>query len=296
MAKRNNATVIGLFVLGGVALVVVAVLLWGSRRLFRESARYVCYFDGSVEGLDVGAPAKARGVTIGRVARIQLRYRQRRTDPRVPVFVDIDVKRLTDLGVERPNAEYIQDLISRGLRARLETQSLITGTLFVNFALYPNTPIRLSELDPQDGVPEIPTIPTELAQLGESVSTIVAKLEAIDFGALVKSIDRTTGNLNETLAEISTATRVYRNLGRHLDAGAQPILADLQSAIGDARKTLVGLDGAAGAAGRLVAPEAPLSVRLSEALDEVGRAASAVRDLADYLQRNPNSLLVGKSR
>src|SRR5262245_22293625 len=99
MSKRVDSAVIGTFVVGALVLVVAAVLAWGSGRLFRSTTRYVAYFDGSVNGLEVGAPIKARGVPIGKVVAILLAFRQSPADRRIPVIAEVDVKRLTELGV-----------------------------------------------------------------------------------------------------------------------------------------------------------------------------------------------------
>ena len=305
MRSRANAAAIGAFVMGAMALVVAAVVTLGSGRLFRETATLVCYFDDSVEGLEVGAPVKVHGVAIGKVVRIQLRYRQRPNDYRVPVFVELDLKRIRGLRGDRPTPRMLAELVEHGLRARLENQSLVTGTLFVNFGFYPRTPVVLSEVAPEGGYPEMPTIATPLAQLADSVTAIIAKIQRIDLEGLAHSIAgaassvtrlASTAKVPEAFAELSATLRTFDKLGSHADADLQPLLAELRATVGDARSALVGLDGAAGATSRLVAPEAPLSVRLNDALGEVSRAANAVRELAEFLQRNPNSLLVGKAR
>lgn len=305
MRKVTDATAIGAFVLGALALVIVAVVLWGSGRLFRETARYVCYFDGSVEGLEVGSTVKARGVSVGKVIRIQLRYRQRPDDDRIPVIVELDLNRIVGLGAQRFGPHSFDPLIARGLRARLEMQSLVTGTLFVNFQQFPDSPVRYSEVDPAHGLPEIPTVPRQLTQLSESVTAIMSKLGNTDFPGMVQaitdaaaSVGRLTdeGQLPAALAELKGAMISYKKLGDSMDAEMRPLLADLRGAVSDARKAFLGLDGAAGATSRLIAPDAPLSVRLGDALKEVSRAAASVRELADYLQRNPNSLLRGKPK
>jgi paraquat-inducible protein B len=303
MRSRDHAAAIGAFVIGAIAIIVAAVLILGSRRLFRETGTWVCYFDGSVEGLEVGAPVKARGVSIGRVARIQLRYRQQPNDLRVPVFLEVDLKRVRGLTGERLTPQVLSELVGRGLRARLENQSLVTGTLFVNLDFYPRSAVVLSEVAPETGYPEIPTVPRPLAQLADSLAVFAAKLERVDVGALAQSITGAASSVErlassakvpQAVAQLSATLSTFDKLGRHADADLQPLLAEVRATVGDARTALVGLGGAAGAASRLVAPEAPLSVRLNEALGEVSRAADAVRELADFLQRNPNSLIVGK--
>ena len=84
--KRVSPTLIGAFVLGGVALAVASVLVLGGREWFKRPLTCVMGFDGSVAGLTVEAPVSFRGVQVGKVARIELR-------PGTPVIVvvaDID--------------------------------------------------------------------------------------------------------------------------------------------------------------------------------------------------------------
>jgi paraquat-inducible protein B len=302
MSKRKDSAVIGVFVIGALVLVVAAILLWGSGRLFRTTAEVVCYFEGSVNGLEVGAPVKARGVPIGKVARIQLRHRQRPDDYRIPVFIALDLHRLVDLGVEDPTPQTLRDYIARGLRARLESQSIITGALYVNLQRFPGSPIVLSQVGPPGEYPEIPTMPTQLAEVSKSLTAILSKLQAVDFAAFISTLESAGGSIDRlasaehlprALKEATATLQSYRRLADNLNAGVPPLLAQVQAATGDARTTIAGLDGAAE---RLIAPQAPLSVRLNEGLADVSRAANAVRELAEYLRRNPNALLVGKSR
>jgi paraquat-inducible protein B len=306
VAKRTDSATIGAFVIGALVLVVAAILVWGSGRLFRQqTVEFVCYFDDSVAGLETGAPVKARGVVIGKVVRIHLRYRQKPYDNRIPVFIELDTKRLRGLGVMPLPSWDLREPVANGLRARLESQSIITGTLYVDLAFYPGSPIVRSEIDPAAGYPELPTVRTRLAEVSKSVTVLLSNLAAIDFAGAVKSIEGAassfdrlaSGNGIPKVLEKADATLTsYQRLAEHVDAGLPSLIAQLQATTDDVRKTLVGVDGATAAAGRLVAPQAALSVRLSEGLADVDRAANAVRELADFLRRNPNALIVGKGR
>src|SRR5262245_17503760 len=144
MGKRINPAVVGVFVLGAIGLLVVAIMVWGSGRLFERTFQFVCYFRGSVNGLTVGAPVKFRGVQIGAVTDIRLRYAQERGEPRIPVFIKVHPDLVRELGAtEAADLERYRELLTRGLRARLETQSLLTGVLYVNFDLEPESPLEL---------------------------------------------------------------------------------------------------------------------------------------------------------
>src|SRR4029453_7337171 len=74
MSLRANPTVIGAFVVGAVALLLVALLVWGGTGVFRTKLDYVLFFDSAVTGLTKGSPVMGRGVKIGEVTDIQIRW------------------------------------------------------------------------------------------------------------------------------------------------------------------------------------------------------------------------------
>ena len=74
MSKRANPATIGIFISVGLALGVGAVLLFSSARFFTKTEKYILYFDGSVLGLNPGAPVKFRGVTVGSVRDILIHH------------------------------------------------------------------------------------------------------------------------------------------------------------------------------------------------------------------------------
>ena len=98
MNKKMSPAMIGAFVLGAVALIVIAILVFGSGRLFRQTRTFVLYFDSSVNGLRVGAPVKLKGVEIGSVKDIRLLVGQGTAGDEIPVIIEIDLKKLTRRG------------------------------------------------------------------------------------------------------------------------------------------------------------------------------------------------------
>lgn len=292
MRDKPRPALIGAFVLGAIALAIAAVALWGSSRLFERKYRYVCYFPGSVNGLSVGAPVKYRGVTIGSVREMRIPYV--RSDTRIAVIVELYGKQSEARGtLYDPTPAAIEGLVARGLRARLEAESLVTGQLFVSLDLIPNAP-RPPPAPSRDALPEIPAVPSTLQQIGGTVSSLAEQLKAADIGGMVQSVTRTFDavtrvandpELARALASLPAAVASFQRLSTQLSrtlAGLDQTLASLTTTIGDVRG--------------VVSPQGRVVVELERTLDDLRRAAESVRQLAEYLQQNPNALLVGKKR
>src|SRR5512136_1149100 len=110
MSKTASKTLIGAFVLGAVALVVILLIILGSGRLFSRSFINVMYFRGSVKGLNVGAPVMFRGVKVGSVKKIELIYDARDLSFLIPVYVEIDPDKMVYVG-HKPGTQHTADLI-----------------------------------------------------------------------------------------------------------------------------------------------------------------------------------------
>src|SRR5258707_10021152 len=147
MGKRISPTAIGMFVVGSFALALVAIVVVGSGNLFKKPVRFVCMFQGNVNGLRIGAPVKFKGVQIGTVEQIRLvlspsagELKSDITDMHIPVIIGIDHEMITQRGATgmalSPGG--FESKISRGLSAQLEAQSLLTGLLYVDLDLPPD--------------------------------------------------------------------------------------------------------------------------------------------------------------
>ena len=94
MSKKVNKTVIGVFVVGALVLLMMAIVVFGSGELFKKTNKFVLYFDGSVKGLAIGAPVMFRGVSIGTVKDISLIYDAKAGTITLPVIVEIEQDRI----------------------------------------------------------------------------------------------------------------------------------------------------------------------------------------------------------
>ena len=105
MNKKISPTLIGAFVVGALALMVIAIVAFGSGQFFRKTRQFVLYFEGSVNGLHVGAPIKFKGVEIGSVKNILLQLDSNTQVNEIPVIIEIDLKKMTSRGASTAVAE-----------------------------------------------------------------------------------------------------------------------------------------------------------------------------------------------
>jgi len=298
--RRANPVVIGAFVLGAVALGAAVLVVWGSGRFFRHTVTFVSYFSGSVNGLNLGAPVKFHGAQIGSVTQIRSRLTQaaaiRPEEFRIPVWFDIDLQELSELGgrpVELDRAR-VDELISQGLRAQLQLESFVTGVLYLSLDFLPGSPVVLVHADRPE-IFEIPTVPTALERASEALTKFMAQIQNIDIDAAVHSITEAADGVNGLVRspEVGRALVALASI-RRLSETAQPMVKGIQATSAGARDSLQHLDAALVDLQTLIDTEGPLSVELTRALVDVGDAARSVRELASYLERNPNALLVGR--
>lgn len=316
MAKqRANPALIGGFVVGAVALTVLIVVLFGSGRFFQPTHTYVLYFEGSVNGLSVGAPVKFLGVSIGSVRQILLQIdalgRPQRAfideANRVPVIIEIDESAIEKLGGnvhDLGTRSGLEKMIELGLRARLQTESIVTGVLFVELEVVPGAPLNLV-LPEEATLLEIPTLPSTLQQVTETIGEIMSKLNELDWEALFQSIRGAVDGI-ETLVNdpatkaaienLSTTLASVRELSDNLNKEVKPLAGSLRSAANNTKQTLDRLGDTLDSVRVLLDPQAPLAQQLTDTLAQLGVAAGAVGRLADELQRDPSALVFGKER
>ncbi len=250
MSKQANPKVIGSFVIGAMALVVVGIMIFGSGKFFKEKLNLVMYFDESVTGLDVGAPVRVRGVKIGTVTEIDAIYDPASDEILIPVIIEIvrgTVKsrreRETDLEQIRKD---IQSLIEQqGLRAQLVLQSLVTGRLFVEITFKPETPIKY--VSDEGEYFQIPTIPSAVQEFRRKVRKVAknladAPLDKIAEAALrlIEHIDNKVNSpqVDETIADFEDAVENFNKLAQVLSTKAGPLITSAQATLEDSRSTL----------------------------------------------------------
>jgi phospholipid/cholesterol/gamma-HCH transport system substrate-binding protein len=329
MNKKISPTLIGAFLVGALALLVIAVIAFGSGQLFRKTKDFVLYFDGSVNGLHIGAPVKFKGVEIGSVKDILLELNQDMQVGKIPVIIEIDLKKMTSRGASVAVAEqqeaFQKAIHDRGLRGQLRTESLVTGVLYIGLDFFPNTPINLVQKPGgNDKYPEIPTVPTALEQAQDAVSRIIDKVQEIDFKELGANLEATLKGLNRTvnspeiesvlrslaqvMPKIDTAVVSFTKLANDVDVKFGSLSDNLEQtsdatrqAMKQAENTLKQIDAplkeAEAALINIKDVTDPKSLTLydiSKTLREVSAAARSLRLLGNYIEGNPRALIFGK--
>jgi phospholipid/cholesterol/gamma-HCH transport system substrate-binding protein len=323
MSTKVSPTLIGAFVIGAVALIVIAILLLGSGRLFRQTRDFVLYFDNSVNGLRVGAPVKFKGVEVGSVKDIRLQLEKGAEVNKIPVIIEIDLEKLTlrgatpEIAVDR---EAFHKAVVEGFRGQLAMESLVTGVLYVALDFFPGTPINfVQQENVNNKYPEIPTLPTSLELAKGAVERILNKLEEVDFkglidsltktsdgvGQLVKvnsptvksilqSVDQAIPQLRGAILDFQTLTATANNNVTNVSADLHQTLTAAHSAIEQIAATMKEAETTIISVRTTIDPNSPTFYELTKSLREVSGAASSIRLLADSLDRNPQAVILGK--
>jgi paraquat-inducible protein B len=349
--RRTSPTLIGAFVVGGLALLIATVIVAGGGRFFTRKEYAVMHFSGSIYGLQVGSPVVFRGVRLGSVTSIGLVYDKASDRFSIPVLAELEPHIIRGMGDSRSDeeaerGETLQALVKRGLRAQLSLQSLLTGQLYVDLDLRPEKPGQLRGGTYRSAI-EIPTTPT-------AIQALRGQLEGLDLRKLLDDVSAIAGSarsvlagpqLKQALDNVVQITEQVQQLSERLNRRIDPLADAATATLGDSRRAIERvtgvLDKAGGAAdkvsgaadrvgraaeraGTMLAPEAPLVRDVQRAaaelaataaalrqhtadesglvqnadrtLQDLSRAARAVRELADMLERHPEALLRGRRR
>jgi paraquat-inducible protein B len=318
MSRRGDPKLIGAFVVGAAVLVVAGILIFGSGRWFSERQVYVMFFEGSVKGLNVGAPLVWRGVKIGEVKDVSLYFDPVELTMRIPVLVEFDPQRIKRPEGAPPGRKYYRELIAKGLKAQLQSQSLLTGQLMIDLDFYPDEPIRLYADRLKLDYPEIPTAPSTIEQLTETLQKIDFEKMAADLSATLDGINGIVQSpeIPETLRSINLAVKDLQSLAGKIDRRIDPLASEMTAALKETRALIAHINTTIGplsddvaktakaASEAVVELEAALQrstgedsaffYRLNRALEDLSSMARAVEVWSDYVERHPEALLRGK--
>jgi len=309
---RANPKIVGGFIIGGTLLLLVAIAALVSGKFFTHSTTYVSFFPESVRGLQIGSPVTFRGVPLGQVTAIEAFMAPKDGGIDVEVTFQVNLDRIHDPGggtnqLQGMNAADAAKLLAeKGLRAELQSTSLVTGQLYIDLDFHPDQAPRL--LDIPTRYPQIPTAPTKLQVLGDRIEKLATAISDLPFDEIARNLSEAlvairdvarapeirkalaaAGSAGQDLSRtLGTVDRLVNDLrGKVNEVDVRQVVSDLHRTLEAAEKGLVQVQSTlAGTSGA--------QREFSHTLSEISRAAAAIRALADYLERNPSSLLVGK--
>ena len=330
MSKQASPGLIGLFVIGAVALMTAAVLLIGSGSLFKTTHMFATYFEGSVVGLQKGSAVLFRGVPVGSVAEVFASIDRESLELAVTVVLEIDGTAVRDpsgLPADLPTEAVVETLVDRGLRTKLIIESLVTGQLAVELDFYPDA-AAVYRGPPDSGASEIPSVPSDLQRIQEVLSGLVGRIENLQLEEVIATATRTLDSIDrlassERVASILEGADALINSQhtQRLTADLSSAVASLEATLGDARALLARVDerldpvlvklgplveqlGQTLAEARttleatraLTGEDSELIYRAKETLEEMEGAMRSLRVLLDSLERHPEALLWGKAK
>ena len=288
MSTRANPLVIGAFVVGAVVLLLVALVVWGGTGIFRTKLHYVLFFDAAVTGLNKGAPVLARGVKVGEVTDVQLRW----GTPLIAVYIRVEPEALKGTAKDGPARAIERAVQEDGLRAQLRMQSFVTGVLYVALDVKPGAAIVLRGLDPR--VPELPTVPTDLELWTAKLEKFAAKIENIPLdqiaqtaGVILNDVEKIVGSkeTQELVRNANAALVDARTLVRSVDAQVGPLVGQLKGALARVDPVASEAEATLKAARGAIADVRPLIESVRRLADDVDAQAdpllTSIRDTSD---------------
>jgi paraquat-inducible protein B len=271
-----------------------------------DGVPFLIRFRGSVHGLAPGAPVEVRGIRIGEVTNVDVDYAPDSNSFVVPVGIMLQPSLFPAPGQRPRTAAEVYDaadaLVQRGLRAQVSDTQLLGGdaivTLDIQAGAVPAT------LDRSGKVPELPAGPTRREMIAQQLQPLIDKLanapidqvfvELQDSMAALKQL--VTGpELRGALEELRSASAELRNVVDRFGARSDVLLANLNETVRSTNRLIDHTGQTLAMIDRQVGDRSPLLADIRGLVQQLDGAARSMRLTAEYLERNPNALITGKS-
>jgi paraquat-inducible protein B len=242
---------------------------------YKRELYFWVYFNESIRGLSIGAPVEFRGMKIGEVVNFSLIGDAETAEFKIPILVKIEPERFTILGIDRSkqsnevNVPIFEKLIEKGFRAQLQSGNLITGELLIDLDMHPDAP----KVEPrkEHGYYIIPSIPATLASLKNNLQAILDRIAKIPFEAIGEELNGSLKTFRtQTLPTINSTVK-----------SVDQLVKDTDRMMNEARKNYIDSN-------------AEINRKILKLLNEATRTTKSIKNLTDYLERHPESLIKGK--
>ncbi|HEY1127997.1 MAG TPA: MlaD family protein [Roseateles sp.] len=331
--RRANPFFIGAFVVGAIAVLAAALIALPGRHWFKQPQRVVMFFSGSVFGLQKGAPVVFRGVRVGDVTEISVRYDSKTDTFAIPVVAELDddaVRGLEGRFTHDDIGHALPLLIKRGLTAQLGTQSLVTGQLYVDLD-FRSKPPGVQHGGYEGDATEIPTSATAFQALKNQLESVDLRKILDDLSQIANAARSllTAPELKQGMKDFAATAGHARQLAARLEQRAVPLTRGAERAMAsvdragdkvsaaadklgagadkagalldpdgvvvrDLQRALGDLSSASASLQEAASSDGPLLQQSQRTLRDLSQAARALRQLADTLDMQPDALLRGR--
>ena len=329
MNNKSNPTAIGAFIIGGIALIILAILVFSSDSLFSKNHRFVVVFTESINGLKVGAPIKLYGVQVGHVTQITVKRDKDKNMTLIPVIFEVNhehISNYVNTEADDWSVSEVDKLVKSGLRMQLQLGSLLTGQLFIEALFLPDMPINLYGHDTD--LKEIPSIPSSSAEIQKTLRNLLESSKTVDLKTLFNNLQQTVSNIatltgseqtQSTLTALNKSMLDLQDIMSNLKGNTNLISDDLRKTIKNADQliadmntntsalfkdtrqvlvtgetTLKDINSTLASINTVIDNDSPISQDLQTALQELSKAARSTRIMMNYLEQHPDALLYGK--
>lgn len=266
---------------------------------YTKKIKFIMFFDGSVRGLNIGAPVDFNGIKVGSVLDVRLEFDSENATFLIPVLIEIEPERIIERGDQGVVSSYetLNKLLERGLRASLQTGSLLTGQLFVGLSMRPDTPVKL--IGEESPYPELPTIrAADFGSIAQSVERFLSKLDKVDIDKLslelLKTLEGTSRLLNGpevegALKELELSLQAFKSILQKVDD------SNLQETINSGHMLMEKITETLIETNKVLKPNSPLQYNVIKLSGELEETARSIRSLVETLERHPQALIFGKA-
>ena len=334
MSKQVSPTLIGSFFLAALGLVIIAIMMFGGGNYFDKKDQFVLFFhsENNLNGLNVGAPVKLEGVQIGEVKEVVLLFDENTLEVIKPVVIELDYKNILDDETDKDfnpkesgheKEVSVKNLINKGLKAQLKSQSMLTGLLYVEFQFTPQDEVVMTGINFRN-LKELPTTTNATEDLKRETQKVVDRIGKLPLEQIVedlavnmheikviltsqslkenrqgvnqsiKEMEKLLINLNENftplMLNLNGTMKDTRVVVQEFSREIKPVLSTLEKTLNKATDLLSESQFAVRSFEELSSPEAPLW----QALEALKEAAESTKNLTDTLERNPESIIYGK--
>jgi paraquat-inducible protein B len=269
-----------------------------------DRLEFLVYFDGSVRGLERGAPVEMRGIRIGSVSRVALEFDKNSEKFRVPVRIAVEPDRIS-FPTGRPTREVrdaVERMVADGLRAQLRSGNLLTGQKVVALDFIPGAPP--ASVGMQDDTVVLPSLGGDSDDIMATVSAIAGKLERLPLDEIGQNLNNALASvtgliggpeLHGAVVALSGALGQVQGLVQKTDNGLTPLLRRLPTIASNLEQTIARANTAVGSIESGYGRNSDFNRQLDRLLAQASDTARSIRLLADYLDRHPEALLRGRT-